>query len=161
MKRTITWMSLLILALVYVVIVSVFPFEGPVALVLHFSRLAVVVAAFVMMIPMAPTLFKELPPPRIDRLFASVIFMLLSAEYFSVLNEIGRVFGVDTSIFTSPFAGFGSLLLTVGAGWALSLSLDPDLPKEGKEKSEKVLILAIVVGIFVSVGIVFIAPLFR
>lgn len=160
MKQTITWLCLLVVVLTYVAIVSVFPYEGPIALFIHFSRVAFVTAAFVMVVPMAPDLFKELPPPRIDRLFASVLFMLLSAECFSFLNEAHRQWpSVDNDVFTGRIAGLFSLFLTVGAAWVLSLSVG--LQPVATERSKKVLVIAIVTGVLVSAGLVFIAPLFR
>lgn len=155
MTKTITWLSLLVVLAIYTVIVNVFEFEGVIAFAIHFSRIALTVAALIMYIPMIPTIFEEIPPPRRDYLLAAVNFMLLSATCFSFWNEAHRIWPeVDNDIFTGPVAGLFSLFLCVGAGFAL---VAPDTSGDGK----KVRIIAIVVGSVVSVGLVFIAPLFR
>lgn len=152
------WLSLLALLTLYAVLVSLFGFEGPIALTIHFTRIAVTVAALVMYFQMIGNLFEGIPPPRRDYLVGSIIFYLLSAVYFSNLNEAGRVFGVDPSVFTSPIAGIGSLLLITAAGFSL---IAPDMLDQKTKKKTKTRVIAIGIGLIVSVCLVIIAPFFR
>lgn len=113
------WLSLIVVALGYALAVFLLGFKGPVALTIHFLRLVLTVAATIIYIQMLPTIFEQVPPPRRDYLLAGLNFMLLSAVCFSLWNEAGRLFGVDTSVFSDPIAGLFSLLLIVGSGFAL------------------------------------------
>lgn len=151
MTKTVTWLALIVVLASYAVLVALFGFAGPVALAIHFVRIAVTVAALIVYIQKLPTIFEEVPPPRRDYLLAGINFMLLSAVCFSFWNEAGRIWKVDTSIFTGPVAGLFSLFLVVGAGFAF---IAPDTGKKTRA-------IAIAVGIVLSVGLVFVAPLFR
>lgn len=152
MTKALTWLSLLVVLAFYAIIVVLFGFEGPVALAIHFARIAVTVAALIVYIERLPTIFEEVPPPRRDYLLAGINFMLASAVCFSFWNEAGRIFDVDTSIFTNAVAGLFSLFLVVGAGFAL---IAPDTG------GKMIRVIAVAVGVVLSIGLVFIAPLFR
>lgn len=146
------WLGLLAALVVYLSLVVALGFPGTVALTVHFGRVAIAVAVLILYIPVIATIFDEVPPPRRDYLLAGIVLTWLSAVGFSFWNEAGRVFDVDTSIFSSPIAGFFSLLLVVGGIFHL---VAPDVG-EGKTR-----ITAIVIGIILGAGLVFVAPLFR
>lgn len=152
MIKMLTWLTLLAVVVVYLIVTSLFTFEGPIALSIHFSRIALTVAGTIVYVRKLPDLFDEIPTPRRDYLIAGVIFFFLSAVCFSVWNEAGRVFGVDPSIFTSPIAGLFSLFLVVASTFVL---IAPD------QRVREIRIAALIIGAVVSVGLVFIAPLFR
>jgi hypothetical protein len=65
-------------------------------------------------IPAIKLIFVEVPAPRRDYLIAGIICTWLSGVGFSISNALGKSFGWDTSVFTSPVAGFFSLLLVSG-----------------------------------------------
>lgn len=110
-----TWLALFVLAGgLYTVLVMLVGFEGFVAYAIHFSRVAVGVAVLAIYLPAMTVLFQEIPPPRRDYLLAGILLTWLSAISFAVWNEMGRSFGMVTSIFLSPVAGFFSLLLVLG-----------------------------------------------
>lgn len=151
LKRSI-WLMLLAGVVLYVTLVALLGFPGLVALAVHFGRVATAVAVLILYIPVLATIFDEVPPPRRDYLLAGIILTWLSAVCFSFWNEAGRVFGVDTSIFTNAIAGFFSLLLVVGGIFHL---IAPDVGG-GKMRT-----VAIVIGVILGAGLVFVAPLFR
>lgn len=151
MLRAIIGAWLLLTLLVYVVAVFAFGFAGPVALTIHFSRIALTTSALIIYARMLPDIFSEVPTPRRDYLLAGIVFMMLSSVCFSFWNEAGRIFGVDTSIFTNAIAGLFSLFLIVGAGFVL---IAPDVA------GRKSRWLALAVGILIAVWLVFIAPYF-
>lgn len=150
--KTFTWLVLLAVLVAYVVSVWLIGFEGVVALTLHFGRVSVAVAVLILYIPAITVIFNEVPPPRRDYLLAGIILTWLSGVSFSLWNEMGRVFGVDTSIFTSPIAGMFSLLLLTGGVFHLIA------PDTGGARPRAI---ALVIGILVAVGVVIIAPNFR
>lgn len=141
---------LLVLLGVYVALTTALGYaDSGMAIVLHFVRIAGSVAALIIYIQMAPTLFASIPPPRRDYLLAGINFMLLSAVCFSFWNEAGRIVGVDTSVFSSPVSGLFSLFLVIGCVFVI---LAPDT---GIRPA------ALIAGVFLSIGLVFIAPYFR
>lgn len=150
--KYLTWLVLLGVLLLYLVVVAIFSFPGVVAMAIHFTRITVTIAALLIYIRMAPTMFHQVPPPRRDYLFAAINFFLLSATCFSVWNEAGRVFYVDPSIFTSAVAGLFSLFLVIAASFAI---VAPDI---GGLKPK---LIALGIGAILSVVLVFIAPFFR
>lgn len=150
--RRSVWLSLLATVVLYLSLVVLFGFADIVALGVHFGRVSVAVAVLILYIPVLATIFEEVPPPRRDYLLAGIILTWLSAVCFSFWNEAGRVFGVDTSIFSSPIAGFFSLLLVVGGVFHL---IAPDV---GRGRTR---LIAILIGVLLGAGLVFVAPLFR
>lgn len=113
------WLGFLVsVPLVYACFVYVVGF-GWIALPIHFGRVMFPAAVLVLWIPLVPFLFRTQPVRREDYLLASVFFLFTSALGFANLNDIGQTFGVDRSIFTSPVAGFFSLLLVIGGVFAL------------------------------------------
>lgn len=147
-----TWLVLLAVLLAYIGSVWLFGFAGPVALALHFGRVSIAVAVLILYIPAITSIFNEVPPPRRDYLLAGIILTWLSGVSFSLWNEMGRVFKVDTSIFTSPIAGMFSLLLLTGGVFHL---IAPDTGGTWPR------IIALVIGILVAIGVVIVAPTFR
>lgn len=150
MTKMLTWLVLISALMAYGFLVLLFTFKGPIALTMHFGRLTATVGAMIVCMQAVPGLFEEVPPPRRDYLAAGINFMLLSAVCFSFWNEAGRIWNVDTSIFTSPVAGLFSLFLLIGATFVLIA------PSRRATK-----VIALIVGVVVSIGLVFIAPLFR
>lgn len=150
--KALTWLILFSVLATYIGSVWLFGFEGAVALSLHFGRVAMATAVLILYIPSITTLFNEVPPPRRDYLLAGIILTWLSGVSFSTWNEMGRVFGTDPSIFTSPVAGLFSLFLLVGGFFHLIA------PDTGGARPR---IVALVIGILVAIGIVLVAPYFR
>lgn len=150
--KHLTWLVLAGVIIVYLLIVSVFDFPGPVALSIHFVRITATIAASLIYFQMLPTMFREVPTPRRDYLFASINFFLLSLISFSIWNEAGRIFGVDTSVFTSLVAGLFSIFAIIAAVFAIIA------PDTGGNRPK---IIAAAIGAILSVGLVFVAPLFR
>lgn len=160
MIRVLTGLSLFIGLAIYGIIALLFTFEGPVALSLHFIRIAITVAALVLYIQEIPSVFEQVPPPRRDYFLTGINFMLLSSVCFSLWNEAGRIFAVDTSVFTGAISGLFSLFLIIGAGFAL---IAPDV---GEKQDVPVIFskprtIAILIGVVVAVGLVLVAPLYR
>lgn len=150
--KYLTWYILIAVIVLYVSVVSVFPFSGPIAFSIHFIRIAASIGALFIFMRMMLTLFHEVPAPRRDYLIASINFFVLSLVHFSFWNEAGRIFKVDTSIFTSSIAGVGSVFAIIACILAL-IAADTDGPKPKK--------IAIAIAIVIAVALVFIAPLFR
>lgn len=101
--------------LLYAGLVYLFGFEGGVAYTLHFIRTSLAASVLFLYVPIIYIIFEEVPPPRRDYLLAGIILSWLSNVSFSTLNSFGRVFEVDGSIFTSPWAGYFSLMVVVAA----------------------------------------------
>lgn len=150
--KFLTWYILIAVVVIYAGVVSIFTFAGMVALSIHFTRIAVTVAGLIIFIRMMPTLFREVPAPRRDYLIGSINFFLISLVSFSFWNEAGRIFGVDTSVFTSYVAGAFSIFAIVASVLAL-IAADTDGPKPK--------IIAVVIALVVAVALVFVAPQFR
>lgn len=150
--RNLPWLILVGILSTFAALVYLFPFEGPIALTIHFARTSLVMAVLIVYLPKIRFLFKSVPPPFRDYLLAGIIINQLSNELFSIWNEVGRVFDVDTSIFTSPLAGFFSLLLVISGICFLKAAAT-----QGWWSWTWVL----VVSVLFSTGLVFIAPLFR
>lgn len=150
--RYLTWYVLAGVVIAYACVVSFVEFAGPVALVIHFVRITATVAAAIIYIQVLPTMFQEVPPPRRDYLFAAINFFLISLVCFSFWNEAGRIFKVDTSVFTSYIAGGFSIFAIIAAVFAMIA------PDTGGNQPK---ILAVVIGAIMSAGLVFVAPLFR
>lgn len=140
------------LVLAYVAIVLIAGF-GNMAIPIHFGRVALAVGVLVLFVPGLSTVFRQVPAPRRDYLLAGIICTWSSAIGFAIWNEMGRQFGVDTSIFTSPIAGFLSLLLVIGGGFHI---VAPD-ELAGKQRR----FVAVAIGITAGVAITLVAPLFR
>lgn len=149
------WFVLLAVAALYALLIALFGFEDRVALGVHFGRVAVATAVLIVYFPALKKIFKQVPAPGRDYLLAGIVFSWSSSDLFAFWNEAGRVFGVDTSIFTSPLAGFFSLILVVAGVFHLAAPDSADLG-EGKRRA-----IAIVVGVIMAAGLVFVAPLFR
>lgn len=150
--KYLTWYVLLAVSILYVGVVAVFSFSGMIALSIHFTRIAASVAAWIIFMRMMPTLFREVPSPRRDYLIGAINFFLTSLLWFSLWNEAGRIFGVNTSVFSSPVAGAGSMYAIVACVLAL-IAADTDGPKPK--------IIAVGIAIVVAVAFVFVAPQFR
>lgn len=132
--------------------VLVFPFEGPIALSIHFARIAVTVAGSILFMRTMRALFRKTVWDRTDYFIVSINFFLFSLVCFSFWNEAGRIFDVDTSVFTSYYSGGFSLLAIVAAvSGIIALDTEGLKPKW----------IALAVGVVLSAGLVFIAPLFR
>lgn len=132
--------------------VLVFPFDGPIALSIHFTRIAVTVAGAILFMRTMRSLFRKTEWERTDYFILSINFFLFSLVCFSFWNEAGRIWDVDTSVFTSYYSGNFSLLAIVAAvSGIIALDTEGSRPK----------VIALAVGIVVSVGLVFVAPLFR
>lgn len=130
----------------------VFDFAGPLAIGLHFLRIVIVVAVLVLYVPWINDIFKEVPPPFKDYLFAGIVLLMLSNILFSTWNEAARVYGVDNNVFTSPISGFFSLLVVAGG-----LSLLKAADTEDKNRWVYALLIAVAFGVI----LVFVAPQFR
>lgn len=104
----------LVVIVLYVGLVATIGFEGLLALSIHFGRLAISMGVLILYIPSIKYIFVEVPAPRRDYLIAGILLTWLSGVGFSIWNVAGRVLHADTSIFTSPVAGFFSLLLLSG-----------------------------------------------
>lgn len=148
--RTLVIVILLGLAILYAVLVTFLGFVGAVAYTIHFTRVAAAVAVLFIFLPLTPQLFQEVPAPRRDYLLAGIILTWLSNILFSIWNQAGATFGVNTSIFGNPIAGFFSLLLVVGA---LFHFLAPGL----QDRNTKV--WAIALGLLVASAVVLV-PIF-
>lgn len=124
----------------YIGLVMLFGFEGPIAWTIAFGRLTVWIAFLILYLPALEIIFNEVPAPRRDYLVLGLILNGLSGDGFSVLNALGRTFRMDTSIWTSPTAGFFSLLL-LGSGVACVVA--PTLKIGGTTRKESLLYGAI------------------
>lgn len=148
------WLLLLILIASFCGVVLVFPFEGAVALSIHFVRIAATVAGAIIFMRLLPARLKK--PlrrwARGDYLIVAVNFFFISLVCFSFYNEAGRIFDVDTSVFTSFVSGGFSVLAIIAAAAAIIA------PDTGSNRPK---IIAVAIGAVVSVGLVFVAPLFR
>lgn len=151
MRKTL-WITLAGVIFVYFGMVDIFGFAGPIALGLHFLRIVLTISALVIYVQMAPHIFKEVPPPRRDYLLLGINFMLLSAVCFAFWNEASRVWGFNNDVFNNPVSGLFSLLLCIGAIFAL---IAPDT------EGDKPRVIALIIGVVLSIGLVFIAPMFR
>lgn len=151
--RNLPWFIAFVVVAVYVVLISVFEFEGPIALAIHFARTSIIMAILILYIPALREIFSMVPAPSRDYLLAGIILTELSNECFSIWNEMGRIYKVDTSIFTSPVAGFFSLLLAVG-GISLLKAAD-------ETEYESRWLLALIIAVVFSTLLVFVAPQFR
>lgn len=151
--KNLPWLILITVVAVYAGLISVFEFSGPIALTIHFARTSVVMAVLIIFAPkLWRRIFTTSPAPPQDYLLGGIYLNQLSNESFSIWNEMGRVWGLDTSIFTNPVAGFFSLMLVVSGAAFLKAS---DL--EEKEVWAYALVAA---GLF-STLLVFVAPMFR
>lgn len=150
--KNLPWLIVVAVAAVYVALIYLFGYAGPIALTLHFARIAVVMAVLILYFPAIRNVFKTVPAPYRDYLLAGIILTELSNESFSAWNEAGRVYGVDTSVFTSPISGFFSLLLVLG-GVAFLKAADTEDARKW--------IWALVIAVVFSTILVFVVPTFR
>lgn len=139
---------------IYYVVVALTGFKA-VAIPIHFGRIALAVTVNILFIRALGTIFQEIPAPRRDYLIAGVILNTTSALGFTFWNQAGRQFGVDTSIFTSPVAGFFSLLLDLSFVF-MALAAPP---AEWGERNWK--LIAVMVGIAAGILVAVVAPLFQ
>lgn len=146
------WLILAVILGVYLGLVTAFDFRGPIALAIHFSRIVVIMAVLILYLPWIREIFTSVPPPYRDYLFAGIVLTELSNTLFSTWNEVGRVYGVDTSVFTSPIAGFFSLLLIVGG---LSFLKAADTENANRW------LYAMLISVAFAIMLVFVAPMFR
>lgn len=152
MTRRLWWLLLFGLPAVYIFLVVLVGFEW-MAIPIHFGRVAVAAAVLVLYLPVVKTVFKYVPAPQRDFLLAGIFFTWSSAIGFATWNEIGRTFGVDTSIFTSYVAGGFSLMLVVGGLFHLAAPPDDDVKVLRR--------VAICIGLAEAVVIVILSPLVR
>ena len=152
MKQHTVWMLLGLGFILYVAAVYVIGFEGRVALAIHFARFAVGVTVLAIYIPSVPHIFSTVPAPGRDYLITGIILTWLSNDAFSLWNEAGRLWGVDTSVFTNPVAGFLSLVVLTGGLFHI---VAPSIPKRGRR------LVAVSLGLISSTLLVFVAPMFR
>lgn len=148
------WVLLLILIASFCGVVLVFPFEGVVALSIHFVRITVTVGGAIIFMPLLPARLKKniRTWARGDYLIVAANFFFVSLVCFSFYNEAGRIFDVDTSVFTSFVAGGFSVLAIIASVLAIIA------PDTGSNRPK---IIAVAIGAVVSVGLVLVAPLFR
>ena len=146
------WYMIAAVILVYICIVYLFGFTEFVAVALQFIRVSITVTGLLIFGFTAPNLFSEIPIPRRHYLKAAIIFFFLSLVCFSFFNEIGRIWGVDNSVFTNPIAGLFSLLAIIAAALAIRA------PDTGETHIK---LIAGIIGIVLGFGLVYIAPYFR
>lgn len=149
--RALIWSSLACILVVYTIMLVAIGYENRTALVVHFIRIVGTIASLILYIPVALQAFKEDPIPPRDYFLVGIGFILLGTVCFSVYNEAGRIWNIDTNVFTSPVSGLFSLFLVIGAFLVVKPSTTRVRPR----------VIAIVAGIILSIGLVFIAPLFR
>lgn len=150
--KHVPWLLVSTIFIAYTLLVLILGFDGFVAYSIHLIRVSISVAVLIIYVPALQTIFREVPPPGRDYLLAGILLTWLSGVSFSIWNEIGRVFGMDTNIFTSPIAGLFSLTLLVGGIFHLIA------PTPNKRHHH---CIAIVIGLLVATGVVLIAPYFR
>lgn len=146
------YVVLLCVVIGYVGLVAEFGYHEAIALGIHFSRTAIVLAVLIMFVPSIRYMFNTKPYRNSDFLLGGIILTELSNISFSVWNEMFRIFGVDSSIFTSPVSGFFSLMLALGG---VSLLLASDVIDTNKW------VFALVVALMGAAALAFIAPMFR
>lgn len=146
------WYVLLAIIATYIGLVLSFGFNDYIALTIHFSRTALVLAVLIIFFPSGLHVFAAEPHRNRDYLIAGIVLTELSNTSFSIWNEMHRVFGVDSNIFTSPIAAFFSLLLALGAAALLKSSDVADGVKW---------IYAVAIAAVFATILVFVAPLFR
>lgn len=146
------WLTILAIPVIYALVVMVVGFTGVVANAIHFSRVSLSVGVLILFLPALGVMFRQVPAPSRDYLLAGNLCLWLSASSFSIWNEAGRVFGVETNIFFSPIAGFFSLLLASAGVFHV---IAPDTARWSTR------IIAASIGIVVGIIVVFVAPLFR
>lgn len=78
---------------------------------IHFGRVMFAVAVLWLYIGLIRKVFVEVPPPSRDYLVTGIILSWISSLLFAFWNEAGAQFDWDRSIFTSPIAGYFSLIL--------------------------------------------------
>lgn len=150
--RALPWFILVLIVSLYLFLVLMFEYSGWIALTIHFVRTTVVMAVLILYFPVVKDIFKTVPPPYRDFLLAGIILTELSNTSFSIWNEMGRVYGVDSNVFTSPVSGFFSLLVAIG-GIAFLKAADTEDARKW--------FYALAFAIAFSVFLVFVAPLFR
>ncbi len=151
--KSILWLGAFVAIVVafYALAIVLVGFEGAVALAIHFGRVSLAVAVLIFYAPALVTIFRVWPAPRRDYLLAGILLTWASAACFALWNAMGMQFGVQTSIFVSPIAGFFSLLLVLGGLFHL---LAP-----APVGSNRLLIVALSVGVVAGLLIAVVAPL--
>lgn len=150
--KSIAWYLLFLTFFIYVALVLTLGFSGPVAYSVHFLRIAISIGVLWVFIPALPYIFNQVPPPGRDYLLAGIVLSWASNLSFSVWNEAGLQWGVDRNIFTSPVAGFFSLLVAAGGAFLLMA------PSTDKPRTRY---FALAAGLIGATALVFIAPYFR
>ena len=151
--RTHIWLIIGLILSAYVAAVSLFGFDGPIALIINFVRAVLAVAILVYYAPALANLFKEDPPPRRDFLVMGILFMVLGAVLSTFWNEWDHVYSLGLTLFNSPVGGLVSLLLTIGFYFMITAPNveRPVIPKW----------LAILIGVATMGSLLFMWPLFR
>jgi len=145
-------LSGLLVIIVYIGLALLIGFSGPIAITVNFLRVTVAFAVLMLYLPAITNIFHTVPPPSRDYLIAGIVLSWLSSLTFAIWNEAGRIVHVDTSIFTSPIAGFFSLLLVLGGFFHLQAPYVGSYSKKA---------IAVLVGVAMAIVVVMIAPLFR
>lgn len=150
--KSIVWVWLIATFLLFWLLVTTMGFPGLVAYSVHFVRIAISIGVLWVFIPALPYIFNTVPPPGRDYLLAGIVLTWVSNFSFSLWNEAGRQWQVDTSIFSSPVAGFFSLVVACG-GVFLLLAPSTDKPKTRY--------WALAAGLIGAMLLVVVAPYFR
>jgi len=143
----------------YLGLVALLGFEN-IAIPNHFARVALVTAGFILFVREIAGVFHEIPAPRRDYLLAGIICNSASGLGFSLWNETSRLFDVDSNVFTSPVAGFFSLLLTLSYVFFI-LAVPGYEGEDGNWFSRHWKTISIVIGCLVGLAIALVAPMFR
>lgn len=150
--RAIIWIILAGVFALYITAVGVFGFAGPIATAVHFLRFAVVTTALFIYLPSLKVMFKQIPSPGRDYLLAGFIGFMISNDYFSIMNELGKIFKFDTSVFTSWQTAIGSLMVIIAAAFSIVAP--------GKDRTVSPY-SAGAVSTCLAVMLVFVLPLYR
>jgi hypothetical protein len=151
MKRW-PWLILVGVTAIYAALLATVGFPPWLSYGIHFARAVIVMAVLILYLPSIRWIFSSVPPPYRDFLLGGIILTEMSNTLFSVWNEAGRVFDVDTNVFTSPVSGFFSIVLALGGVAFL---------KAADTANSRRWAYALGIAILSGVGLVFVAPLFR
>lgn len=150
------WLALAAVLASYAAVVSIFPFEGPLGLTVHFTRLTITIAATIVIaviyIQMIPGMLKGEYSRSVSYLFTAMGFFLFSLVCFSFWNEAGRIFHVNTNVLTGFIPGGFSVLAIIASVFALLST--------GTE-NVRLKIIALAVGMIISACMIFVTPQFH
>lgn len=135
-------------ALVYFIIVQIVGYER-IGIAIQFGRVAIATAVLIIVAPELLYVFRQSPAPHRDYFFIGFFLVFLSAVGFAVFNVVGKLFDIDTNIFTSPLGGFLSLMLVAGGTFVVVVPDDKHLKAS-----------AVGVGLVLALLVTIIAPLF-